>query len=140
MFLYKKKPNFKAQNAQCHLNPSLQTPIKTTTITTPMQPTNIHIYPISKRDMAMYFNTNILLLAFFAITGILFSGKNNNMVAGQTCQLGDLQVLITQCAVYVQKNVPNVEVRNFFLSLWTIIKLFNYEPFLHSLCPLYSKC
>ena len=57
----------------------------------------------------MYFNTNILLLAFFAITGILFSGKNNNMVAGQTCQLGDLQVLITQCAVYVQKNVPKMQ-------------------------------
>jgi hypothetical protein len=59
--------------------------------------------------MAMYFNTNILLLAFFAITGILFSSNNNNMVAGQTCQLGDLQGLITQCAVYVKKNVPKMQ-------------------------------
>ncbi|XP_040991102.1 uncharacterized protein LOC121238332 [Juglans microcarpa x Juglans regia] len=50
-------------------------------------------------------NTNILLLAVFAIPGILMSNDNSNMVAGQACQ-GDLQGLITQCAMFVQKNVP----------------------------------
>ncbi|KAL4600803.1 hypothetical protein ACB092_11G225900 [Castanea dentata] len=57
--------------------------------------------------MAMYFNTNILLLAFFAITGILFSSNNNNMVVGDDCQ-GDMQGLVAQCAMYVQKSMPKM--------------------------------
>ncbi|KAM4082270.1 hypothetical protein ACJW30_11G159200 [Castanea mollissima] len=57
--------------------------------------------------MAMYFNTNILLLAFFAITGILFSSNKNNMVVGDDCQ-GDMQGLVAQCAMYVQKSMPKM--------------------------------
>ncbi|KAG6630327.1 hypothetical protein I3843_13G008700 [Carya illinoinensis] len=52
------------------------------------------------------FNTNILLLAVFAILGILMSNDNSNMVAGQAACQGDLQGLITQCAMFVQKNLP----------------------------------
>ena len=42
----------------------------------------------------MYFNTNIFLLAFFAIAVILFSDNNNNMVVGhgKSCQAEYLQV------------------------------------------------
>ena len=72
------------------------------------QPTHTHTHiQYRKRDMAMYFNTNILLLAFFAITGILFSGNNNNMVVGDDCQ-GDMQGLVAQCAMYVQKGMPKM--------------------------------
>ena len=43
--------------------------------------------------MAMYFNTNIFLLAFFAIAVILFSGNNNMVVGhGKSCQAEYLQV------------------------------------------------
>ncbi|XP_023880258.1 uncharacterized protein LOC111992622 [Quercus suber] len=57
--------------------------------------------------MAMYINTNILLLAFFAITGILFSGNNNNMVVGEDCQ-ADILGLQAQCALYFQKSLPRM--------------------------------
>jgi len=50
--------------------------------------------------------SNILLLAIFAVAGILFSG-DKNMAVGQACQ-GDMQGLITQCALFVQKNVPKM--------------------------------
>ena len=55
----------------------------------------------------MYINTNILLLAFFAITGILFSGNNNNMVVGEDCQ-ADILGLQAQCALYFQKSLPRM--------------------------------
>ncbi|XP_023908312.2 uncharacterized protein LOC112019990 [Quercus suber] len=58
-----------------------------------------------KIDMAMYFNTNIFLLAFFAITVILSSSNN---VVGQGC-LGDVQGLISQCASYVKKGGPKIK-------------------------------
>ena len=57
--------------------------------------------------MAMYINTNILLLAFFAITGILFSRNNNNMVVGEDCQ-ADILGLQAQCALYFQKSLPRM--------------------------------
>jgi hypothetical protein len=50
------------------------------------------------------FKSNTLLLAVFAVAGILFSG-DKNMVVGQACQ-GDMPGLITQCATFVQKNLP----------------------------------
>lgn len=50
------------------------------------------------------FTTNLLVLATFAVAGILFSG-DHNMVAAQDCK-GDFQGLVTQCAMFVQKNVP----------------------------------
>nr|POF15929.1 hypothetical protein CFP56_42755 [Quercus suber] len=55
--------------------------------------------------MAMYFNTNIFLLAFFAITVILSSSNN---VVGQGC-LGDVQGLISQCASYVKNGGPKIK-------------------------------
>ena len=55
----------------------------------------------------MYINTNILLLAFFAITGILFSRNNNNMVVGEDCQ-ADILGLQAQCALYFQKSLPRM--------------------------------
>ncbi|KAK7857605.1 uncharacterized protein LOC136066120 [Quercus suber] len=51
--------------------------------------------------MAMYIHTNIFLLAFFAITMILFS---SNMVVGRRCQ-GE-QDLMSQCAAFVRKDGP----------------------------------
>lgn len=45
----------------------------------------------------MYFNTNIFLLTFFAITVILFSSNNNNMVVG----LGGRQDLKYKSVVFV---------------------------------------
>ncbi|KAL0007060.1 hypothetical protein SO802_008562 [Lithocarpus litseifolius] len=58
--------------------------------------------------MAMYFNTNIFLLAFSAISVILFSVNNNNMVVGRgkSCQAKYLQGLISQCTDHLKKNVP----------------------------------
>ena len=55
--------------------------------------------------MAMYFNTNIFLLAFFTITVILSSSNN---VVGQGCQ-SDVQGLISQCASYVKKEGPKIK-------------------------------
>jgi len=57
------------------------------------------------REMTVL-KSNILLLAIFAVAGILFSG-DKNMAVGQPCQ-GDMQGLITQCALFVQKNVPKM--------------------------------
>ena len=55
----------------------------------------------------MYFNTNIFLLAFFAIAVILFSGNNNMVVGhGKSCQAEYLQGLISQCTYHLKKNVP----------------------------------
>ncbi|KAF3957914.1 hypothetical protein CMV_017115 [Castanea mollissima] len=58
--------------------------------------------------MAMYFNANIFLLAFFAIAVILFSGNNNNMVVGhgKSCEAEYLQGLISQCTDHLKKNMP----------------------------------
>ncbi|XP_075644123.1 male-cone protein 1-like [Castanea sativa] len=55
--------------------------------------------------MAMYFNTNIFLLAFFAIIVILSSSNN---VVGQDCQ-GDMQGLMSQCSSYVKKDGPKIK-------------------------------
>ena len=49
--------------------------------------------------MAMYIHTNIFLLAFFAITVILFS---SNMVVGRRCQ-GERD-LMSQCEAFVKKD------------------------------------
>ncbi|KAF5445940.1 hypothetical protein F2P56_031611 [Juglans regia] len=49
-------------------------------------------------------NTNSLLLAVFAILGILMSNNNGNMVAVQAC-IGDLQALRTYCANFLEKNM-----------------------------------
>ena len=54
--------------------------------------------------MAIYFNTNIFLLAFFTVTVILSSSNN---VVGQGCQ-SDVQGLISQCASYVKKEGPKI--------------------------------
>ena len=94
-----------SSNGKFHPNLSLLFPIKTTShqLNGPNQQT----HTFKERDMAMYFNTNILLLGFFAITGILVSGNNNNMVVGDDCQ-GDMQGLVAQCAMYVQKSLPKM--------------------------------
>ncbi|GAV76172.1 LTP_2 domain-containing protein [Cephalotus follicularis] len=49
------------------------------------------------------FNIHVMVLAFFAITGILISDDNNMVYGQEQCQ-GDLQGLISQCATYVQKS------------------------------------
>ena len=94
-----------SSNGKFHSNLSLLFPIKTTShqLNGPNQQT----HTFKEREMAMYFNTNILLLVFLAITGILFSGNNNNMVVGDDCQ-GDMQGLVAQCAMYVQKGMPKM--------------------------------
>lgn len=48
---------------------------------------------------------NRLMLAFVVVAGVISSG--NNMVSGQ-CR-GDLNGLMSQCAVYVQKSGPKAE-------------------------------
>ncbi|KAJ7982288.1 Protease inhibitor/seed storage/lipid transfer family protein [Quillaja saponaria] len=53
-------------------------------------------------------NTNFMVLATFVMTGILVFSGTNNVVLGQGCQ-GDLQGLITQCAIYVQKAGPKMD-------------------------------
>ncbi|CAK7339398.1 unnamed protein product [Dovyalis caffra] len=56
---------------------------------------------VQNQEMMAILNVNFtMVLAVFAMTGILISG--DNVVHGQGCQ-GDLQGLITQCARYVQK-------------------------------------
>ena len=101
------EPNFQGSNGKFHPNLSLRTPIKTISHH-PNEPNQTNIHILSKRDMAMYFNTNIFLLAFFAIAVILFSGNNNNMVVGhgKSCQAEYLQGLISQCTDHLKKNVP----------------------------------
>ncbi|XP_075645762.1 uncharacterized protein LOC142616892 [Castanea sativa] len=56
--------------------------------------------------MAMHFNSNIFLLAFFAITGILFP-SDNNMVVGQGCE-ADVVNLVNNCGRLVQRNMPMI--------------------------------
>ncbi|KAJ7949287.1 Bifunctional inhibitor/lipid-transfer protein/seed storage 2S albumin superfamily protein [Quillaja saponaria] len=53
-------------------------------------------------------NPNFMVLATFAITGILMFSGTNNVVLGQGCQ-GDFQGLITQCSMYVQKTGPKTD-------------------------------
>ena len=57
--------------------------------------------------MAMHFNTNIFLLAFFAITGILFP-SDNNMVVGQGCK-ADVVNLVNNCGRFVLRKAPRVD-------------------------------
>lgn len=59
----------------------------------------------TEREIMAVLKTNSLLLAVFAIVGILLSNNNSNMVAGQAC-INDLQSLRLHCAFYVQKNMP----------------------------------
>ena len=93
-----------SSNGKFHPNPSLQFPIKTTShqLSGPNQQT--HSFKV--RDMAMHFNSNIFLLAFFAITGILFP-SDNNMVVGQGCE-ADVENLVNNCGRFVQRDKPRI--------------------------------
>ncbi|KAG6679804.1 hypothetical protein I3843_13G008600 [Carya illinoinensis] len=63
-------------------------------------------------------NTNSLLLAIFAILGILMSNNNSNMVAG--C-IEDLQALKIYCGIFLEKNMarsnPSPACCSVFLTL-----------------------
>lgn len=61
--------------------------------------------------MAKLRSCNYLVLASIVVAGvIMYGGNKNNVVTGQTggCQ-GDMQGLITQCAIYVQRGTPPVD-------------------------------
>ncbi|KAF2301102.1 hypothetical protein GH714_020079 [Hevea brasiliensis] len=60
-----------------------------------------------RRDMAMILNINFMGFAILAMAGILIS-NGSNVGLGQPCE-GDLQGLITQCAMYVQKGGPRMD-------------------------------
>ncbi|KAJ9190271.1 hypothetical protein P3X46_001491 [Hevea brasiliensis] len=57
--------------------------------------------------MAMILNINFMGFAILAMAGILIS-NGSNVGLGQPCE-GDLQGLITQCAMYVQKGGPRMD-------------------------------